>query len=294
MFMDPPGLIVVDATMIMPARTPPHFPVPAVRTLKKLHRHYDVPWCLATGLSPGVLMSKRRLSLNNVVTHTPWVCTHGAVTIINDPNRQCRDATRKAAAPLPARVVDEVMQRLPDSSFAVDRHETQFAGPGYPPLPKGLRRRHVDTDALRAQGADMIRVAHAPAWLTRHGLPDLPVRVHSRHDEPGYAEIVSAKASKVRAVAAVAEDIGVRPDEVWAFGHHDFDIELLEWAGVGLTFADSSLGAWRAADDVYARLSVADHGLDTALTMIMGALSQDEARRRDDHDRYRDLMREWD
>ena len=57
---------------------------------------------------------------------------------------------------------------------------------------------------------------------------------------PTYLEIVSGEVDKGKALRAVAEQLGVRREEIAAFGDADNDLGMLTYAGQGYAMANSS------------------------------------------------------
>jgi Cof subfamily protein (haloacid dehalogenase superfamily) len=56
--------------------------------------------------------------------------------------------------------------------------------------------------------------------------------------------------SKAVGLAWLAEQRGIRPEEVMAVGDYNNDVEMLEWAGLGVAMADGSPAALKAADEI--------------------------------------------
>lgn len=65
---------------------------------------------------------------------------------------------------------------------------------------------------------------------------------------PRYLEVMSSQVSKGRALAAVAERLGVQQSEVLAIGDGLNDLEMLRWAGTGVAIAHAPAELRAVAD----------------------------------------------
>ena len=63
-------------------------------------------------------------------------------------------------------------------------------------------------------------------------------------------EITSPNVSKGRALAALAGHYHLSPDEVMAIGDQDNDIDMIDWAGLGVAMGNASPGAKAAANHI--------------------------------------------
>ncbi len=63
-------------------------------------------------------------------------------------------------------------------------------------------------------------------------------------------QICHATVSKAKALRAVAGELGVSQHQVMAIGDNDNDVEMLQWAGIGVAMANASDAALAAADHV--------------------------------------------
>mgnify|MGYP002337772884 CR=1 FL=1 len=97
--------------------------------------------------------------------------------------------------------------------------------------------------------------------LTVYGAPDQEalrlmeeLRV-IRH--PDYAEMVPAGSSKSDGMRRVLEEIGISQENSMAFGDSPNDLDMLEWAGIGIAMGNAIEAVRAAADEVTAPQSQA-------------------------------------
>jgi len=110
-----------------------------------------------------------------------------------------------------------------------------------------------DPHALENLNRDIVKVmavqpdaSRTPALLEafRRGLGDQAEVVNSHR---WFVEAVHPRASKGSAIAWIAEQMGIRPDEVLAIGDAGNDISMLRWAGHSAAPADAMPEALAAA-----------------------------------------------
>jgi len=65
-----------------------------------------------------------------------------------------------------------------------------------------------------------------------------------------FVELAAAGVGKDAALARLAEEMGVRAEEVVAFGDHVTDAAMLEWAGHGVAVANAHPAALAVADEI--------------------------------------------
>jgi Cof subfamily protein (haloacid dehalogenase superfamily) len=68
-------------------------------------------------------------------------------------------------------------------------------------------------------------------------------------------EVTSPDVSKGRALATLADYYGIAQSEVMAIGDQDNDIDMIEWAGLGVAMGNASPGAKAVADYVVPSIS---------------------------------------
>lgn len=91
----------------------------------------------------------------------------------------------------------------------------------------------------------------------------LPVDVTFCPSTPEYLEFFNSKVSKGLAIERIAKNYGIKPEEIIAFGDNCNDIEMLEYAGLGVAMGNAHEATKRSAD--FITLSNNDEGVAYAL-----------------------------
>ena len=81
---------------------------------------------------------------------------------------------------------------------------------------------------------------HAPLLALREAVCEAFPGLKLMFSRPTYLEIVSGEVDKGKALRAVAEQLGVRREEIAAFGDADNDLGMLTYAGQGYAMANGS------------------------------------------------------
>jgi Cof subfamily protein (haloacid dehalogenase superfamily) len=91
-------------------------------------------------------------------------------------------------------------------------------------------------------------------------LPELQQRWHGRlyvvRSQPEYIEFVDASVSKSGALAWLCERLGIGPEQVATLGDGMNDVDMLEWAGLGVAVAEAPAAVRAAADLVVPRAAI--------------------------------------
>lgn len=74
--------------------------------------------------------------------------------------------------------------------------------------------------------------------------------LHVTRSKPDYLEIMSRQASKANALQVIAEHYGIDRKEVMAIGDSYNDIDMIEWAGLGVAMGNAFAPVKEAADFV--------------------------------------------
>ncbi len=168
-----------------------------------------------------------------------------------------RDEVRDVQGIDPAvglRMIEAVRRAAPEASYAVE-------------CVSGLLRdeRYVETEAFPAGSpvGDLTELWTDPALkvLVKHDAPD-PEDFRARVTEAvgdlalptwtvdGLVEISAVGVTKATALARVAEELGVDPAEVVAFGDMPNDLPMLTWAGTSYAMGNAHPDLIEAADHV--------------------------------------------
>lgn len=83
------------------------------------------------------------------------------------------------------------------------------------------------------------------------------------YSQYGYMEIFNADVSKGRALAHVADQLHIGPEEVIAIGDSEIDIPMLQYAGLGVAMANARESVLKTADAVTA--SCEENGVAAAI-----------------------------
>jgi Cof subfamily protein (haloacid dehalogenase superfamily) len=199
------------------------------------------------------------------------ICCNGAVV------HDLREKRTLHHFALPARVGERVVRALrkaaPGVAFACEREHTAIREPAYEPLwpTPDLRPR---TDALVFVQEPVSKLVVQHPTVGRDELQALAVAVCREEatvtiSGERLVEISAVGVTKGFALHRVCEDLGVRAEEVVAFGDMPNDAEMLAWAGRGVAVANAHAEALAAADEVTA--SNDDDGVAVALERLLAA-----------------------
>lgn len=234
---------------------------PAVREVVARVVRAGVPVVLASGRSPLGLVDVARLA---DLPQPGWaVGSNGAVIARTGPLSVVRATTFD-----PRPTVAEVLARVPDAMVAVEEPGLDYRVNR--PFPRGeLSGGSVvtDPDELGARPACRVMVRHPEGSAEDlHALAD-ELGLHGTDyvaHLTSWLDISPVGVSKASALAYVAEQVGVRREEVLAIGDGRNDIEMLRWAGRGVAMGQASQDVHDAADD--STTSVGQDGVASELS----------------------------
>jgi Cof subfamily protein (haloacid dehalogenase superfamily) len=196
------------------------------------------------------------------------ICSNGAITLDLASGEVVR--AQPLATEIAARLVRELRSRLPGILFAAESEEIMlepgFAAWEWKP-PPGTR--YADGLELVAEPVAKLIVRHET-----HALEAIAAAARELAGEdaavtipgPWTVEISAAGVSKAAALAELCAELGVRADEVVAFGDYPNDLPMLEWAGHAVAVANAHPDVLRVADEVTA--SNADDGVALVLERL--------------------------
>lgn len=84
---------------------------------------------------------------------------------------------------------------------------------------------------------------------------------------PAFTDIVANGNSKAAGMEAICRHFGINQDDTIAFGDGGNDIEMLQWAGIGIAMGNAAPEVQKAADMVTA--SVDDEGIEQAVNKLL-------------------------
>ena len=206
-------------------------------------------------LSTGRGLQLLRPYLGQVVVNAPLICCNGGLILAPDTHRILY--LRPTSLPLAHDVLRlagkegwKVLVYLDDLETML---EYQFNGRGFQ-LKRGA--------AIVGQGLDAVsELTRPPHKLIVHtssasSTPEVMVRLQECVGDrarvvasgPQFVEILMRGISKARGLARVAKDLGVPSRETVAIGDGDNDIEMLQWAGLGIAMGNGMPGVKAIAD----------------------------------------------
>ena len=123
----------------------------------------------------------------------------------------------------------------------------------------------VDIERMRDETAYQI-IAIMPGEMDGHVAELLPhCRLPRWH--PYFTDIVAHDNSKARGMEVICQHFGIRQEETLAFGDGANDIEMLEWAGIGVAMGNADEGVKKHADRV--TTDVDNEGIENAINEIL-------------------------
>lgn len=227
-----------------------------VRAFDTLHRH-GVHTFISSG-RPMVLIPPMPVSFEAHITmNGGYVFTPDRVLLSNPiPQADCDawlDYAKQHHLCTMVFTADGMMLSQPNEAGARLRDQLEFT---LPPV--------VDIDAMRSAVAYQI-IAVMPATLDAevgHLLPHC--RLPRWH--PVFTDIVAADNSKARGMEAVCRHYGIRQEDTIAFGDGANDIEMLQWAGIGVAMGNAEQIVKDHADRVTA--SVDEEGIEQSINQL--------------------------
>jgi len=190
------------------------------------------------------------------------VCANGSVLYDADSDRILSAAT---LAPAELAVLAEVAQAaIPGVGLAVERvgrsaHDAatpQFvSSPGYEHAWLNPDNTEVSLDDLLSFPAVklLVRKAGARSADMAEVLAPLVTEAGAAitySTDNGLIEVMPTGISKASGIAVVADQVGVRPESVIAFGDMPNDVAMLRWAGHGVAMGNAHPDARAAADEI--------------------------------------------
>lgn len=123
----------------------------------------------------------------------------------------------------------------------------------------------VDIDRMRSETVYQI-IAIMPGEMDAMVADVLPhCRLPRWH--PYFTDIVAHDNSKARGMEAICQHYGIRQEETIAFGDGANDIEMLEWAGIGIAMGNADEAVKKHADRV--TTDVDNEGIENAVNEIL-------------------------
>ena len=182
------------------------------------------------------------------------ICCNGAVIWDLHAHRPLSEYALQPAAA--RRIVADLREHAPGVAFACELEIGAIREPAYVPL-WASPDMHERRDALEFVSEPVYKLVVQHSELSQIELHELAVELCSDEATVTYSgrqlvEISAAGVTKAFALAAHCADLGIRPEEVIAFGDMPNDVPLLHFAGLGVAVANAHPDAAAAADEVTA------------------------------------------
>jgi Cof subfamily protein (haloacid dehalogenase superfamily) len=187
--------------------------------------------------------------LGQVVVNAPLICCNGGLILAPDTHRILY--LQPTSLPLAHDVLRlaskegwKVLVYLDDMQTML---EYQSNGPGFQLTRDGtIVGQGMDAISALTRAPHKVIVHSASASATPEVIARLQECVGERArvvaSSPRAVEVLMPGVSKARGLAWVAQGLGVTPEETVAIGDADNDIEMLQWAGLGIAMGNGMPG----------------------------------------------------
>ena len=212
--------------------------------------------------------------------HGVAICANGAV--IYDLAAERVVATRGIPAADVHRIARAVLTAVPGGAFAMETVGGFRREPGYRPRWAGSQGPVAPLDELLADTPVVLKLLYrldlgtADDMLAaaRAALVGLAEPVHSDASD-SLLEISAPGVSKASTLATLAEEAGLGPQDVVAFGDMPNDVPMLVWAGTGVAVAGAHPEALAAA--TFVAPACLDDGVAQVVERLLAERSRSEA-----------------
>jgi HAD superfamily hydrolase (TIGR01484 family) len=182
------------------------------------------------------------------------ICCNGAVIWDLHAQRALNEYPLQPAAA--ARIVGALRERAPGVVFACELAIGGIREPAWVPLWPSPDR-HPRQDALEIVAEPVFKLVAQHPELEQLELYELAVELCGEEATVTYSgerlvEISAAGVTKAFALAAHCAELGIRPQDVVAFGDMPNDAPMLRFAGLGVAVANAHPDVLAAADEVTA------------------------------------------
>jgi HAD superfamily hydrolase (TIGR01484 family) len=199
------------------------------------------------------------------------VCSNGA--IIFDLKEETIVEHWPIEPEIVSRLIVQLREAAPGVLFALEYGLRVGREPGYPIPPKATQLQELliaDALALCLEPAVKL-IAHHPE-LTTEALWDVAARIAGEtalvtYSGVGFIEISAAGIHKAWALEKLCARLGIRAEEVIAFGDMPNDLPMLAWAGHGVAVANAHPDVLQQADEI--TLSNVEDGVAAVLERLL-------------------------
>ena len=227
-----------------------------VRAFDTLHRH-GVHTFISSG-RPMVLIPKMPVSFEGYITMNGGLVFVDKTILLSNPIPNAdRDAwldfAKRMGLCTMVFTAEGMMLAQPNEIGMKLRDQLEFT---MPPV--------VDIDEMRQCEAFQI-IALMPAELDTQVAALMPhCRLPRWH--PAFTDVVAASNSKAAGMEAICHHFGIRQEETLAFGDGGNDIEMLQWAGIGVAMGNAEQNVKNVADMV--TTDVDHEGIEQAVNIL--------------------------
>lgn len=172
----------------------------------------------------------------------------------------------------PEHALRAMHRAVPEARFAVERPDGSFlATQSFQDMSFGLEALHVEMDALFAEKA-VVRVVVTSPDLTNEEFSQVvaDAGLHGCEYAIGWSSWLDMSApgvTKASALEALRVRLGIAPESTLAIGDGSNDVEMLAWAGAGISMGQASPAVHAAANA--ATLGIDQHGAAHALRLLL-------------------------
>ncbi len=246
-FFDIDGTLVSFKTHSVPQST--------IVALNKLRQH-GVKLFIASGRQAGLINNLGSLHFDGYVT------INGALTLVDN-----KIIDRH---PIPQSDIDAIIEHISTNekfpcifvtekdillNYSNDDVETIKQLINFPNIPVGNIKNGISDDVYQL-------IAFFKQEYESKVMAQLPNCTTARW-HPLFTDIIASKVSKVSGIEQICKHFGIQQDETIAFGDGGNDIEMLQWAGIGIAMDNASNNVKAIAD--YVTTSVDDNGISNAV-----------------------------
>ncbi len=245
-FFDIDGTLVSFETHSIPQST--------IETLARL-RQSGIKLFIATGRQFGLINNLQGIEFDGYVT------INGAITLVGgqiiDKHPIAKDQIEAACE-----YIDK-KKSFPCTFVMADRIAINYINEDVEALRKQINFPHIPLDDLRTLNDEDVyqMISFFKEDIEADVMSHLKDCSSARWS-PIFTDIIASGVSKVCGIEAVCRHFDIRQDEVMAIGDGGNDIEMIQWAGVGVAMGNATDNVKKAAD--FVTTSVDDDGIFNA------------------------------
>lgn len=211
-----------------------------------------IPFVLVSARMPKGMTAIR----DELGSRNPMICYSGALVVDGDGKPIYSVALKEEEAREICKTIPEITPDVSVNVYSKDRWMAEDLKEYW--VDQEMKITGVKADEVSFQDADVMKEVHKILCMgpadsitvlenkLQKSFPD--IRIYKSKDT--YLEIMSMKASKSDAVHMLEHVFGVTRDEIIAFGDGHNDIDMIQYAGLGVAMGNASDEVKKAADYV--------------------------------------------